>query len=422
MQTLAKRRSLIGLQATMVVSWLGDAMSNLAVPWFVLQVTGSATLTALAAVVRAVGSYGASVLAGPFIDRYSGKRIAIAFDIAAGLATLAIPLTYVLGDLALWQFYLLAFLMAVLPRPAALSRNRSLPEAAEHSGVQLDRATGLREIGYQSTLLAGPPLAGVLMVVIGPPLVLALDALSFLLSALIMAVAVPGAIMDNRSPQGEGERWSYRDKIREGISFVRRDALLFPLVASDALGILLVNAPLLSVMLLVYVEEVTGSAAIVGTLVATFAVGALAGASLSTALGHRLPKRRVWIGCFIAAFAPYVAIGFDLPIAVLYATMVIFGLSQGLETPLVASTRYRRVPKEIRGRVFGALTPITGLAGPLGVAIPALLFPYLGVSSVALVLLVPGVALVTWLVLSPAFHLMDASAETESGQTTSQTT
>ena len=216
-----------------------------------------------------------------------------------------------------------------------------------------------------------------------------------------------------QSPQASGERWSYREKLLEGVSFIRRDALLLPIVATVTIGILLVNAPLFAVMLPVFIDDMAGSPALWGTLIASFAVGALAGASLSTAIGHRLPKRRLWIGCFIGIFTPYIAIGLSLPLITLYPAMAIFGLAEGLSTPLYAVTRYRRIPKELRGRVFSSLTPVTGLVPMLGVAFPALLFPILSVSGVALVLLVPGVALVAWLVLSPVFRLMDTTSDTE---------
>lgn len=292
MQGFRLRLPLLSLQAATLVSWLGDSMSNLALPWFVLQATGSPTQAGLSALARTIGVYGATTLSAPYVDKFPGKRLSICCDLLAALATVAIPLFWAARSLEAWQLYALVFTASVVQRPGFLARNRSLPEIADVSGVTLERASGLNEVLYQSTLLVGPALAGVLVATLGSSWVLVLDALTFLLSAALIASGVPARLMSlPPSLKLAGSDWSYRARFIEGLRFLQQDRLLHSMVSTVALGILLVNAPLLSVMLQVYARERLGKAVELGLLFSCFAIGALIGAALFTWIGPRLPGR-----------------------------------------------------------------------------------------------------------------------------------
>ncbi len=404
---LRKNRSIISLQGATCVSWLGDAMSNLALPWFVLQVTGSPTQTGISAVARAIGIYVATVVSGPYVDRLPGKRLSIICDLAAALLTIGIPLLYAIGGLESWSLYALIFLASIVQRPGYLARGRSLPEVAGHSQVRLERASGMNEMMYHSTLLTGPVIAGVLVGWIGAAWVLALDAVSFIFSALLVGIGVPGHLMTTPLGDASAARWSFRERFVEGLRFLKRDRLLILLALTVAGGILLVNAPLLSVILPVYVNASSGDAIGFGVMLSSFAVGALGGATLFTAVGDRLPRRALWVACYGMIGLPYAFLVLDAPPLVLAGAMGVFGLAEGLSTPLYATVRFRRVPQELRGRVFSALTPITGLAPTLGLLIPGLLIEPIGFREVIVILLLLTFGFWFWIALTSAFRQLE---------------
>ena len=407
-QVLRSRAPLLALQAASCVSWLGDNMSSLALPWFVFQTTGSLTQTGLAALARAMGVYIATALSGPYVDQVSGKRLSIACDVLAGLSTLAIPLLSATQGLVAWQLYMLIVLASVVQRPGFLARSRSLPEIADASGVSLERASGLNEVLYQATLLVGPAAAGVLIVLVGSSWVLTLDALTFLLSAIVIGAGVPSSLMSvPQMIRTTSTRLSYWVRFGEGVRFLRKDRLILAMIVTVSLGILLVNAPLLSVMLQVYARDRWGTSVELGLLFSCFAVGALAGAALYTWIGSMLSGRWLWLTAYALIALPYLAIVLDLPIVVLAGCLGLFGLAEGLSTPFYATVRFRRVPPELRARAFSALVPITGLAPTLGLLIPSLLLAPLGIVGVAAVLLGGTVIVWLWLVLSPTFHHLD---------------
>jgi MFS family permease len=403
------RRPLTSLQIATVLSWFGDAMSGLALPWFVLQVTGSVSLTGVSVAARTIGVYVASILAGPYTDRWSPHRVAtICYGVAAG-ATGAIPLLWTLDVLTPWALTGLVLVSSASQRSGFLALQRILPELAHHAGVTVERATGMNEILYQTSLLAGPPLAGLLIALVGSSWVLLLDAATFAIAIVLVTSGIPRSLGLTEASTAPAASWSFRSRLAEGFAFLKQDRLLLALVGTVSSGILLVNAPLLAVILPVYARETLDSAVQLGILIGCFAGGALAGATLFTAWGERVSRRRLWITSYGVGVLPYLALILDLPLVALALALAAFGLGEGLSTPLYAAIRYRRVPRDLRGRVFGAPSPVTGLAPTLGVLIAAVLLESFGIRAAAGVLVAGSAVLCVWLVTSPEIRYLDTS-------------
>jgi MFS family permease len=68
------------------ISQIGDAMAMVALPWFVLQTTGSAALTGLAGAVTVLPAFLAGIFGGVLVDRLGYRRSSIIADLVSGLA------------------------------------------------------------------------------------------------------------------------------------------------------------------------------------------------------------------------------------------------------------------------------------------------------------------------------------------------
>jgi MFS family permease len=73
------------------VSGIGNQVSAVAIPWYVLQTTGSAGLTGIAAAVNVIPMILSGALVGTFVDRFGHKRASVFADLASALCTAAIP-------------------------------------------------------------------------------------------------------------------------------------------------------------------------------------------------------------------------------------------------------------------------------------------------------------------------------------------
>src|SRR5215212_9523909 len=127
------------LLAAAGISQAGNMLTMLAIPWFVLETTGSAARSGVTAAVEAIAVVVAGFFGGALVDRLGHKRTSIVADLASGVTVALIPLLYHTVGLAFWQLLVLVFLGALLDTPGWTAR-RSLYEVVARLGdVDLER-------------------------------------------------------------------------------------------------------------------------------------------------------------------------------------------------------------------------------------------------------------------------------------------
>src|SRR5512140_354871 len=126
----ANRLPLYALFAATVISVSGNVMAFIAIPWFVLQTTHSASQTGLTAAVTALPAIIAAFFGGVLVDRIGYKRTSILADLASGFAIALIPLLYAVTGLAFWQLLVLVFIGNLLDAPGQTARAALTPDLA----------------------------------------------------------------------------------------------------------------------------------------------------------------------------------------------------------------------------------------------------------------------------------------------------
>ena len=185
------RAPLFALFAANAVSLTGNVAALVAIPWFVLQTTGSATKTGITAFAGLLPVVLSGLFGGVLVDRLGYRRTSIVADVASALAVAAIPLLHSTVGLEFWQLVVLVFLGGLLDAPGGTARAALLPDVAAGAEWSFERATGATAVVERFARLAGAPLAGVLIAATGATNVLWIDAASFLVSAALVAVGVP---------------------------------------------------------------------------------------------------------------------------------------------------------------------------------------------------------------------------------------
>lgn len=112
-----RRAPLVALFAANGVSVCGTMMTFLAIPWFVLETTGSSTQTGLVAAVELIAVVASSALGGPMVARFGARGASVLSDLLAALAVLAIPVLHLTVGLALWQLVLLVAVLGISRAP-----------------------------------------------------------------------------------------------------------------------------------------------------------------------------------------------------------------------------------------------------------------------------------------------------------------
>jgi MFS family permease len=402
---------LVALLGANTISVVGDVMAGLAIPWFVLMTTGSPAKTGLTAFFSTVPIALAAFFGGALVDRLGYKRASILADLASALTVALIPLLSMTVGLEFWQLLVLVFCGALLDAPGGTARGALVPELAGRAGVPLERVGAASDGIVRGARMIGAPLAGLLITVLGPEMVLWLDAASFLVSALLVAVAVPAA-PQVREEMASG---SYLEELQVGLRFLLRDRVLVALIGTVMIANCL-DAALGSVVMPVYANRILGSALSQGLLISTFGGAALVGTIVYGLVGNRLPRRltyatgytvtglRIWI---LALFPPF---------GLLLVAHAITGFAVGPLNPISTTVKYERIPVALRARVFGAITAGAYLAIPLGGMLGGYLLEWLDIRSTLLLLGTGYLATTLSLFFNPALRGMDREpAQAEQG-------
>lgn len=382
------RRPAYGLLAAEAVSVTGTRMSVIAVPWFVLQTTGSALLTGLTAFVEMGALVSTKVLGGPLVDRVGFRAASVGGDLVAGLALGFVPLLHLLDALTFPLLLVLVGVAGLFRGPSDNAKYAAVPDAAAAAGWSNERGAGLIDSVNRFGSLAGAPVGGLLIAVIGSPAVIALDALSFLVSAALVAVLVRlprhvEATTDQPTDASAVRR--YLADLGEGFRFVRHDALLMAIVTMVVLTNLLDQA-LFSVLMPVWADERYGSAAPIGLVAGAMGAGALVGSLVMSRIGERLPRRRTYAFAFLLGAVPRIFV-LVLPIGLTGIVVVnlLGGLLIGAINPLLGAAEYERAPAEMRARVLGAVGGLAWAGIPLGGLLGGWLASWLGATTSILV-------------------------------------
>ncbi|GAA1776933.1 macrolide resistance MFS transporter Mrx(A) [Nocardioides hankookensis] len=367
------RRPLYGWLTAEAISLTGTRVSMVALPWFVLTTTGSATRTGLVALAEMLPLVVLKVLGGPVIDRVGARRVAITCDLLSVLAVGAIPLLHESGWLPFPVFLLLVALAGSLRGPGDGAKAALTPAVVAEAGVPMERATGLHSTVERTAGLLGAALAGGLVAWIGPADALVVDALSFALSAAVLGWATRS--MRPVQTEDADDPASYAARLRAGWTFLRGDRILLGIAVMVALTNLL-DLAYAAVLVPVWAKETTGSAATVGLVFATFGGAAAIGSICAAAWADRLPRYRTYLIAFLVCGAPrYAVFALDVPIGVVLAVCVAGGFASGFLNPILGAVIYERIPAPLMGRVTSlntalcfALMPFGGILGGLLVA------------------------------------------------------
>lgn len=410
------RRPLLLVLAANTVSIAGNSLTLIAVPWFVLETTGSAAKAGLVSFCATLPVVVSAVIGGPVIDRIGRRRVSIASDSLCGVAVAAIPVLHFAGLLRFWQLCALMAFSGLLHAPGETARQVLVPALAERAGTTLSRAASFYDGASRGARMMGAALGGLLIALLGPPAVLLLDAATFAASALLIMAGLRGLpAAAPRKPLVPVSARAYRAELAEGYRFLLHHRLLLAIV----LMVMVTNGldqGLSSVLLPVHAERHLGGSVELGLLTALFGGGALVGALLYGAVGDRFPRRTVFAVSFLVCGMPRFLVAAFVPgVSPLAVTMAASGVAAGMLNPILTTVTYEAVPDELRSRVSGALTAGVWVVMPLGGLAAGCLVE--GVGLTAAFLVTGGVYFLATLspLVFPAWRGMDVGAAAGEG-------
>lgn len=370
------------------LSSVGDSLTRVALTWLVFEETHSAQALGILTIAYTAPILLGGLIAGPLLDRFTARRVMIVDNLIRGLAFSVIPILQALGRLELWHIYAVAAVYGFLMMISLAGGPTLIPSIVKRE--QLDTANALETLSYTLSNVIGPPLAGLLIAMIGATNVVIFDALSY----FIFAFALLGVkVREPEHIHEEQENLSYgiMDAVRLmlGNRVILSTTLMF-MAANVGIGALTVFLPLVSNQIAENSSQVFGAllgAMALGEVISAWLAGSL---SLNMTLGKRIALAQILSGASLA---------FLLAGSIFWSVAIGLFLLGFFSAPLTIwaqTLRMQVIPPDLRGRTFALLRTLMQGATPLGGALAGFLIPALGIQFIiglsSLVVGAPGLA------------------------------
>jgi MFS family permease len=367
------------------ISTLGSSFTSFTFPLLVFQLTGSSLNLALTVVATVLPYLLFGLVIGAWVDRVDRKRLMVATDVARALVIASLPLASVVGLLSVWWIYAVAFLTSALTICFDAANFAAVPSLVRQE--DLVTANGRLQAGYSLAKVGGPLLGGMLIIAVPLPMLLLIDAASFLVSAgsLVLITTSFDSI-----PDGRQTGTSLRQDIVEGLRYVLQHPMLFWLT----LLLLLVNfiLPTTSAQLVLFAKQrFAATDTQIGLLYASGSLGTVAFSLVAGRFRKRWSLGTLALGALMmeGVFTALTAVTHW------YSLLLLLWALRGGADVLFMITSYSlaqtAVPNRLLGRVLTVVRVLTWSTASLGALVGGLVIER--THNVALVYAVIGLLL-----------------------------
>ena len=354
-----------------LVSRIGTSVFFIAMGIYIKHATESASLMGSVMMVAGLPAVLLAPFAGAFADRYSRRKIVIVSDFLNAIAVLAFGFYLYFAPDAKEVIMLLLFVIALiissvsaffLPAVAA-----SIPDIVPKS--KLTSANSLGQVSLQSSNLVGQAAGPILFGILGAPVLTLLNGLSYLYAGISKIFIKIPQVIPERKDSLKGQMADFKKDLKEGFFYVWHNTGLRILVFFSAL--LAFFSSMIYLLLLFFIEDFLHvDARWWGFLGVGMGVGSLLGYTFAGMVKFTPSQRgRIMIVFIFLNAVAYGALGFvNLPIVALII-MFVSGFLRGFVSVNISVTLQLTTPSEIRGRVFGLLSMISGSLAPIGMGL-----------------------------------------------------
>jgi MFS family permease len=401
--SLWRHRDFMLLWGGETISHAGTAVGQIALP--LVAVTALAATPFEMGLLVSAGMLAfllVGLQAGAWLDRRPRRPVMIAADIARGLLVLTVPLAWWAGVLTLAQLLVVALLVGVATVFFDVAYQSYLPTLVGRE--LLVQGNGKLESTRAISHMAGPPVGGGLVQLLGAANAVVADSVGYFASAIALS-----GIRTQEPPPQPAAHTRMRTQIAEGLRFVLRHPLLRPITSCTA-TFNLFGGVQAAVILLFMVHDLGLSAGVIGLVFAAGGVGGVVGGVISGWVARRVGQARiVWLSVLITA--PF---GLLVPLAepgwrVGLIVVAEFMLGVGVVLYNVAQVSFRQAicPDRLLSRMNASVRFLVFGTAPLGGLLGGVLGEVVGLRGTLWVAMIGELASVVWVLASPLRGMRD---------------
>jgi MFS family permease len=364
-------------------SVLGDAITRTTLIWYVFELTGSPVSLGWLSFCFTAPVIVGGMTAGWPLDRYDRRTIMAIDSLAKSLVVVSVPVLAAMDVLPLWYVFAVAGVFGFLMMIPLAGVPSLLPALVR--GDELNAANALETVGYTAGGVLGPPLAGLLIVQIGPLEALYLDAASYLIFAWAVWRCRPRP-EERRADTGGGA----------GPLAAARVIARSPVLASTTLMYLAFNVGLgaLLVVVPVFADTVLGGGPeLYGLLLGCIAIGELVSSVIIGLVRLPFPEGLAICLTMLLSGVAVAAAALSPNAVGVAVALALYGAFSAPLTIWGQTLRMKIIPSGFHGRCFAIMRTLMQSGGPLGGVSAGFSVPVLGVRAA-----IAGIALITCVV------------------------
>lgn len=352
--------------AAQTISLAGSAITSIGLPLTaVLLLAASPGQLGMLVAAQQLPVFLLSLFAGVLVDRFSRRSLIVITDISLAALVGSIPIFVVFGALTLDYLYICSFFIGSLSVISRLAKTAYLPSILPSA----DLLKGNARLQFSQSLagVAGPAMAGAIVQLLTAPISLAIDALSFVISALLVSMN-----RESKASVTTLRRPSMQDDLLEGARFVKGNAVLSTLIGASVFATL--GAFMQQAVLIIYLTKILAlPPATIGLIYASLGIAAVVGALLANRCAEYFGKRlTVVAGTLIPGIGMLLiplAIKTAIPVVILILAQILIGVGASLYYVTDAAVRQAVTPEILLGRVSSIRSFVAGSFSPLGALI-----------------------------------------------------
>lgn len=360
-----------------VISGLGSAVTTVALPVLTFQETGSPLMVSLVAASATLPYVVFGLIAGAVADRTDRRRLMVLTDWLNAACIASVPAASALGILTGGQVLVVAFASAALGLFFDAGVYGFVPDIV--GKAKLAEANSAVYGAQTVVRIAGNAIAGGLIVLFRPAGTLALDALSFAASALLIKAVTYTSLSDEPAVKRPG----FRESVREGLRFLRHHSTLRLMTVVGTLQSFSGGA--IIGQLVVFADRVLGihgSDGRIGLLYMGWSAGGIGGSFLLPRLRRRFEAFPLLLGVLPAGALLGLVVVLSSDWRVTLVALTVWG--SAYLVVLVNTMTYSQevTPPELQGRVNTTRRMLSsGLGVPLGALVAGTLTVRVGVQA-----------------------------------------
>lgn len=367
--SLLRDRTFLLFSGGQAISSLGDAINQTALPLLVLHLTGSGTQMGIVAMLHALPMLFFGFPAGVLADRWDRRRTMMLCDVGRAILVGSIPFSVLLGLPTMWVLYAVIVPIGSLYvwfdatcyscLPALVGRER-LGQANAYLSMT-------KSVGY----VAGPGLAGFLVAAFGAAYTLSIDAATFAISALSLAL-IRRPFQHERAPAST----TMVEGIKEGLTFLYRHRTLRMVITYWALVSFMV-APIVVAATFYITKDLGMSERPLGFVISSYAIGSVSGALAGTRIPHARAGYAMLGGITVGGLALIALASVDT-LWIALAIAFVAGAGESIAVVFYTTIRASMTPDHLLGRVISTARVVTFGLQPLSMFVGGLLLDAVG--------------------------------------------